>query len=347
MATPEHPRMSDVAQRAGVSLSTVSRALRGAAGVAPVVRQRVEAAAAELDYVVSRGASGLVTGRTGRIAVIVPFLRPWFFGVALAGVHERLRETGTDMVVYETGDTAALDRHVRGLPLRRNVDAVIAVSLDLDAQELGRFEELGLPVVFCSQQVPDLPSVYIDDEGAARTATRYLLNLGHRRIAYVQPHDETGFSWSSRLRLNGYRAAMAGAGLPPTVVTTAPGPAGGEAAIGELMAASEPPTAVFTESDDMAYGVLRALRRAGVAVPGAVSVVGFDDQDHAGLFDLTTVAQPVRRLGYEAARLATALVLGEDTEHGAGPSQLELPTRLVLRSSVAAPRAAVGLAPSG
>jgi DNA-binding LacI/PurR family transcriptional regulator len=185
MAAGEHPRMRDVAERAGVSLSTVSRALRGAPGVAPAVRERVERAAAELSYVVSRGASSLVTGRTGRIAVIVPFLQPWFFGVALAGVYDQLAAGGRDMLVYQVGDTAELDSYVHSLPLRRNVDAVIAVSLDLGEGDIKQLDVLRLPVVCCSQQVKGCRSVFVDNVQAAAEATRHLLNLGHRRIAYI------------------------------------------------------------------------------------------------------------------------------------------------------------------
>lgn len=105
--------MRDVAEHAGVSLSTVSRALRGASGVAPEIRERVLRAAAELSYVVSRNASGLVTGSTGRVAVLVPFLQPWFFGVALPGISTRLRAAGLDMLVYQVGDMRGLgfDNH--------------------------------------------------------------------------------------------------------------------------------------------------------------------------------------------------------------------------------------------
>jgi DNA-binding LacI/PurR family transcriptional regulator len=329
--------MADVAARSGVSLSTVSRALRGAPGVSSEAQARVVAAAAELAYVVSRGASALVTGRTGRIAVVVPFLRPWFFGVALSGIHAGLRAAGADLVVYEAGDAAELDRCVRDLPLRRNADALIAVSFAPDAYALSRLDGLGLPIVFCSQRVEGFPSVFVDDAAAEESATRNLLNLGHRHIAYVHPRDATGFAWASRLRLNGYRAAMAAAGLPERVVAPAcTGSSAGEAAAGELLASERMPTAVLAESDDIAFGVLRALRNAGVDVPGTVSVVGFDDQDAAELFDLTTVAQPVFRLGEAAAELAAELAAGRAPEQ----AHVELPTRLVIRRTAAAPRGA-------
>ncbi|NYI07606.1 LacI family DNA-binding transcriptional regulator [Allostreptomyces psammosilenae] len=339
MAASEHPRMSDVAARAGVSLSTVSRALRGASGVAPEVRARVERAAAEMGYVVSRGASSLVTGLTGRIAVIVPFLQPWFFGVAMAGIHSHLRSVGTDMVVYEVGDTRALTDYLRTLPLRRNVDAVIAVSLRPGQDDLDQLDAIGLPIVFCSHRVTGFPSVFIDEAGAAEGATRHLLNLGHTRIAYVQAQDDTGFPWHSRLRLEGYRRAVERIGAEPVVVTGRPGVEGGALAAAELLSRDDIPTAVLTESDDLALGVLRALRRSRLAVPEVMSVVGFDDQESAALFDLTTVAQPVHRLGAEAGRLASGVLDGSVS----GDTHVELPTGLVIRGTTAAPRRGPGL----
>ncbi|SKA34767.1 transcriptional regulator, LacI family [Marinactinospora thermotolerans DSM 45154] len=334
MPLPEHPRMSDVAARAGVSLSTVSRALRGASGVAPAVRAEVERAAAELGYVVSRGASSLVTGVTGRIAVLVPFLQPWFFGVALAGVSTRLRASGQDMLVYQVGDVDELDAYVRSLPLRSNVDAVIAVALDLGDTAVARLDEIGLPVVFCGRRVPGRACVFTDDTAAAAGATRHLLNLGHRRVAYVCSRDQTGFSWSSRDRLRGYEAAMAEAGAEAVVVTEPPGHQGGALAMARLLSMAEPPTAVFAESDDVAMGVLQVARRSGIDVPGDVSVMGFDDNDVAALLDLTTVAQPVTEMGERAAELAVRAV------RAAGPvrDHVHLDTRLVVRQSTAVPR---------
>ncbi|WP_285760294.1 LacI family DNA-binding transcriptional regulator [Nocardiopsis ansamitocini] len=324
--------MSDVARRAGVSASTVSRVLRGAPGVAPAVRARVERAAAELSYAVARDASSLVTGATGRVAAIVPFLHPWFFGVALSGLVRRLRTVGLDTLVYEAGTTGELAGFIGELPLRRNVDAVVALALSPDPESVRRLESLGLPVVFCSRTVPGRSSVCVDDRGAAADATRYLLNLGHVRIAYLQSRDDTGFSWSSQDRVSGYLDAMERAGTHPQVVTTGPGSGGGWRATAELLASDPVPTALFAESDDVAMGALGVLRRCRVPVPGAMSVIGFDNQDMAEVMDLTTVAQPVTELGEEAGRMVAALLAGEEAGR-----QVRLATRLVVRHSAAAP----------
>ncbi|WDZ89499.1 LacI family DNA-binding transcriptional regulator [Nocardiopsis sp. HUAS JQ3] len=330
--------MRDVAQRAGVSLSTVSRVLRGAPGVAPEVRRRVQRAADELAYVVSRNASGLVTGRTGRVAVVVPFLQPWFFGTVLAGVGDALREADLDMLVYQVGETRAREGWTRALPLRRNTDAVVTVSMDLSEEECHRLDDVGVPVVLVGQRMSDRAGVYIDDRAGAAGATRHLLNLGHTRVAYIASRSETWSSASSRHRLRGYEAAMAEAGLPPRSVAKSTGHAGGELAMGELLSDHDPPTAVLAEFDDLALGAYRTLRRSGVRVPESISLMGFDNHDTAAVMDLTTVDQAPYDTGLTAGRLTVGILNGT-----AERLQVEMPTQLILRQSTAAPRSTRGL----
>ncbi|WP_040684985.1 LacI family DNA-binding transcriptional regulator [Nocardiopsis halotolerans] len=338
---PSQPAsMRDVAHRAGVSLSTVSRVLRDAPGVAPEVRQRVQRAADELSYVVSRNASGLVTGRTGRVSVVVPFLRPWFFGAALSGISDALREADLDMLVYQVGETRSREGWARALPLRRNTDAVVTVSMDLSEEECRRLEDVGVPMVLMGQKVSGRASVYIDDRAGTAGATRHLLNLGHTRVAYIGSRSEAWYSTSSRHRLEGYEAAMAEAGLSPWPVVKAPGHTGGELAMGELLSDHEPPTAVLAEFDDIALGAHRTLRRAGVRVPDSISLMGFDNHDAAAVMDLTTVDQAPYDSGLTAGRLTVDILNG-----AARHTHVEMPTQLILRQSTAAPRTTRGLFP--
>ncbi|MFJ9556737.1 LacI family DNA-binding transcriptional regulator [Nocardiopsis sp. NPDC101807] len=331
--------MRDVAHRAGVSLSTVSRVLRGAPGVAPDVRRRVQRAADELSYVVSRNASGLVTGRTGRVAVVVPFLQPWFFGVVLSGISDALREADLDMLVYQVGETRSREGWTRALPLRRNSDAVVTVAMDLSEDECHRLDDVGVPVVLVGQCVPGRASVYIDDRAGAAGATRHLLNLGHTRIAYIGSRREEWSSTSSRHRLEGYGAAMATAGLVPWSVGKATGHAGGELAMGELLSDRDPPTAVLAEFDDIAMGAHRILRRSGVRVPGSLSLMGFDNHAAAAVLDLTTVDQAPYDTGLTAGRLTVGILDGKARTE----THVEMPTQIILRQSTAAPRGSRGL----
>jgi DNA-binding LacI/PurR family transcriptional regulator len=329
--------MADVAERAGVSVSTVSRTLRGLSTVSPEARLRVEEAARELSFVISRQASGLVTGKTGAVAVLVPTLRSWFIGSALSGLGAALRGTGLDLLVYSVDDLADRAAFFDRLPARRNADALLVVSFDLTDQESARLDGLGMPVVYVSQRADGRASVYVDDVAGARHGVRHLVNLGHRRIAYVHaargPH---GFSFSSHRRFLGYREALAEVGTEVdqqlVVAVTEYGRRGAEEAVGALLGLREPPTAVFAEIDQVAIEVMGVLRGAGLDVPGRMSVLGFDDHEMAEWMQLTTVAQPAEEIGRTAGELARALIDAPDADPA---RHVVLPTRLIPRASTA------------
>ncbi|MET7478456.1 LacI family DNA-binding transcriptional regulator [Streptomyces sp. NPDC005648] len=331
-----HPTMADVAERAGVSVSTVSRTLRGLANVSPEVRVRVERAARELDFAVSRQASGLVTGRTGVVAVLVPTLDSWFTGSALSGLAPSLRAAGMELSVYVIPDLAERAVFFEQLPARRNADALLVFSFDLTDEESARLDDLGMPVVHVSQHAEERPSVYVDDVAAARTGTRHLLNLGHRRIAFMQSPGATGFSFSSHERLLGYRQALTEAGIRPddrlVVSARAADRRAVAEALGRLLGLREPPTAVFAEEDELAVSLIWTLRRSRIEVPERMSVLGFDDQPVAELFDLTTVAQSPSDMGRAAGELVLRLL---DDPEADRRRHVALPTRLIPRGTTA------------
>ncbi|KOG38371.1 LacI family transcriptional regulator [Streptomyces decoyicus] len=335
--------MADVAHRAGVSVSTVSRTLRGLSTVSDTTRARVEAAARELSFAITRSASSLATGRTGRVAVLMPDLASWFLSSALSGMAPALREAGLDLLVYSVTDVHERADFFDRLPARRNADALLVVSFSLSPAERARLDDLSMPLVFVSQHAPGRPSVYVDDEDAALRGTRHLINLGHRRIAFLQTSDTTGFAWSSKNRLTGHLRALTEAGLEhdDSLVMSVPGwkGTGMAAAVGRLLSLQEPPTALFTETDDMAFRLLAALREANVPVPGRVSVMGFDDHVMAGVMGLTTLAQPAVEIGRAAVRLARSVI---DDSDGAQERHIVLPTELVPRGSTAPPPAGAG-----
>lgn len=341
--------MDDVAALAGVSTSTVSRALRDSALISPSTRERVRQAAAQLDFALSRAASALATGRLGRIGLLVSGpLSTWFNSSVLDAAYAELREAGQELVIYSTKDEADRADFFATLPAQRNVDALIVASFRLRPEELARLAELSVPVVYLNQQVESSASVFIDDAEAAALGTRHLINLGHRRIAYVTTRDPEGFTFSASLRRDGVEQAAAqhnqahpGDPVSASAVTvdaTGGGVEVGQLAVSLLLSGDTLPTAVVTESDEVAMSLIPALQRAGLRVPTDVSVLGFDDNVLAPLFDLTTIAQPVAELGRTAARTALTLSQG-------GPDALEephqrLPTRLVLRGSTVVPRPA-------
>lgn len=330
--------MADVAERAGVSTSTVSRTLRGLSTVSPEVRARVEQAARELNFAVSRQAASLVTGRTGNVAVMVPTLQSWFMGAALSSLAPLLRAAGLELNVYVIPDMAARTSFFEHLPARRNADALLVFCFDLTDKETESLDNLGMPVIYVSQHVEGRPSVYVDDVAAAVHGTRHLLNLGHRRIAFIQTSGASGFSFSSNERLLGYQQALTEAGIPldeDLVVSTRPGDKRTTAeALGLLLSLREPPTAVFAEQDEVAVVAIRTLRRTQIPVPERVSVLGFDDQPIADWFDLTTVAQSPSDIGREAGELALELINDSEEDH---VRHVVLPTYLIPRGTTAPP----------
>lgn len=334
---PGQAGILDVARRAGVSPSTVSRSLRGSAKVSEATRARVLRAAAELAYVPSPAASRLASGRTSAIGVIVPFATRWFFSEVVTGIEGPLREAGYDLLLYNVGDPAGRRRFFAELPLRRRVDAVVTVASAFAPAEQAALRGLRVPLAVVGGHVPGFPRVGIDDAAGATAAVRHLLLLGHRDVVMISgdPHDALGRATTSARRA-GFEAALAEAGVEPApdrVVAEPWGVAGGMRAMAQLLSRRELPTGVFAESDEMALGGLRTLRRAGLDVPGRVSLVGFDDHEMAPAGDLTTVAQPVRQQGELAARLLLQVLAGT----APAAADVVLPTRLVVRGSTGPP----------
>ena len=363
MLPPHRPSIVDVARRAGVSASTVSRSLRGTSHVAQETRDRVLRAANELQYVPSPAASRLASGRTHAVGVIVPFESRWFFSEVLSGAEGVLREAGYDLLLYNVGDLASRRGFFASMPLRRRVDAVLVVSSSLDEREAAALEALDVPMSLVGGRMAGRPSVGIDDEAGAATAVRHLIVLGHRDIAMISGESGDPLGRSNTLaRRAGFCAALREAGIPERddrVVSQPWGVTGGVRAMEQLLGRAQLPTAVFAECDEMALGALQTLRRARLDVPGRVSLIGFDDHEMAPVGDLTTISQPVRMQGRMAARMLLDDLEGRaegDGREGNGGgngrdgggqdrggqergAEIVLPTRLVVRGSTGPPPA--------
>jgi DNA-binding LacI/PurR family transcriptional regulator len=331
---PSNVTLAEVARRAGVGLATASRAMRDAPGVAPRTRQRVLAVAEELSFVASPDASSLARGTTGRVAVVVPHLDRWFFGTMVGGLEAVLRDAEVDVLLYHVGDLRDRTRFFDTLPARRKVDAVVVVAFPVGERERQRLDLMGVRIVAAGGQSADYPYVSMNDEQAGRQAMNHLINLGHRRIAMLaavdpyQPVVPMG-------RTNAYHASLDAAGItvdPALVRTIDWGGEQGATAMGTLLGVRDPPTAVYAHSDEVAFGALRTIRRAGLRVPEDVSVVGVDDHPHAALADLTTVRQPVELQGRLAGEMLLALLRGEQVDQA-----VDLPTELIVRASTAPP----------
>lgn len=330
--------IDEVARRAGVSTATVSRALRGVPGVAPGTSAAVRAVADELGYVPSWSASTLASGRTSTVAVLTPSVDRWYFARILGAVEDVLRREGYDALLVAL-DQQRADAGFAPAGLRGRADAVVVLSLPLPAAGLSGLQSVGLPLVFIGASVPDFASVRVDDVAVGRLATEHLLDHGHTAVAYVGggPVGDAPFHTAVDRRA-GWMAALRARGVEPQASYDVPGrftATGGAAAARRLLALPEPPTAVVAASDEMALGVLAAAREVGVAVPGDLSLVGVDGHEVARAFGLTSVEQPVERMGGLAAQMVLAELAGRSAHRG---EHVLLPVHLHSGTSTGRPR---------
>ena len=335
------PGINEVALLAGVSTATVSRALSGNGHVSAATRERVHAAALELGYVVSSNASSLATGRTKNVGVVIPFLNRWFFSSVVEGAEQSLLSHGYDLTLYNLGGSGDERRSVfEHFLLRKRVDAVVAISLELTASEVGSLLDLNKPIVGVGGPLPGLQTLSIDDVQVARVATEHLLALGHRAIAHIGGNDEVemDFHLPTNRRV-GYEAALreGGVAIDPSLFAEADFTLQGgyRAATHLLRDPATRPTAVFAASDEMAIGTILAARDLGLSVPGDLSVIGVDDHELAEFFGLSTVAQFPAEQGRKAVEILMDQ-LHPGREKGGGHTPLNY--ELVVRSSTARPR---------
>lgn len=330
--------IDDVARRAGVSTATVSRALSGRGHVSASAKARVQEAADALGYVVSAPASSLASGRARNIGVLVPFLERWFFSTVLSGTAAELMRHGYDITLYSLAEDRELRRDVFATHLRRRrVDGVIAVSIELDDDEIDRLSALEMPVIAIGGPDPRLSTLTVDDVAVARLATRHLLQLGHSAIAHIgaSPEYDLDFHVPAQRR-RGFEQALADAGVDARHALFEPADftieGGFRAARRLLERPGSRPTAIFAASDEMAIGALLAARELGVRVPAELSVVGVDGHELGGFFRLTTVDQfPLGQGERAAAAMLAAL------ECGRSPEPEALPFELTVRDTSASP----------
>ncbi len=342
------PGIEEVARATGVSTATVSRALRGLPNVSDTTREAVRRAADELGYVASSSASGLASGRTLALGVVVPSVSRWFYTQVMEGVDAELRAASYDMILFNLGGHRGdRERVFHRSILRKRTDALLALCLDFTVEEREQLASLGHPTIVVGGPVKGLRSVGIDERTTARRATEHLLSLGHTEIAHLGGEDEEGLnSQVPAGRLRGFTIAMRAAGLPVRPEWIVPGgfalPAA-RAAMNRLLDRPGPrPTAVFAGSDEMAFGAILAAGDHGLSVPGDLSVIGIDDHDFAESFGLTTMAQSPFEQGSVAARILLDELAGAEPR----PRSVRSPVSLVVRSSTAPPRGVYRAGPS-
>jgi DNA-binding LacI/PurR family transcriptional regulator len=310
--------IADVAARAGVGEATVSRVVNGSALVREVTRKRVQAAIEELDYRPSAMAQGLSRGRAMTFGVIAPFFIRPSAAERLRGAEAGFTAAGYDTVLYNISTPEQVREQFENVAGGR-ADGILVMSVPPPRRAMERLLGTGTPIVLVDVRYPGVSCVYTDDVEGGHLATRHLLELGHRRIAFVGDFSENPYGFtSSAHRCAGFRQTMRQSGLDVPADYVKEGEHSRDAAVhlaSELLALPEPPTAIFAASDTQALGVLEAAGRAGVDVPGRLSVIGFDDIEVARYVGLTTVHQP---LEYSGARGAKLLL---DLENGLSPKK--------------------------
>jgi LacI family transcriptional regulator len=337
------PGIVDVARKAGVSITTVSRTFNPVSDypVAQATRQRVLAAAAALQYSPSALARALVTRRSRIVGVLLGDIVDPYFAEIVRGIEDVARRDGYLVIVCNTSRDPGTERRYVSALRDYRADAIIFLGGDIFDEASRRALERDLAAVTRQGTVAvgvagdraGLPSFDIDHGGAAEEMTRYLVGLGHRRIAFIGGMPSVS---TARERLAGFRAGMAAAGLSADLVEDDDFTyAGGQAATARLIA--EQPTAIFAANDQMALGALAACRQAGLAVPGDMTVVGFGNTaaaEHA-VPALSTVSMPRHQLGVEAMQAVLDALAIESTQ----VRPRRLPFYLVIRDSSAPPAA--------
>lgn len=326
------PSIKDIARLAKVSHPTVSRALQNSPLVNAQTAAKIRKIAEDTGYRASAVARGLVTRRTRSIGLVVTTVDDPFAGEVVCAIEQAANDLGYAVYLANSNADPKRERRVVQALAERRVDGIVVTSSRVGAEYLPMLAELDVPMVLVNDQYPGafVHSVKIANPEGSRMAAEHLIALGHRRIAYVG--DRSGYQ-SDTERLDGYKQALAAAAIPfaPELVVQGDGrPEAAIEAVRTLLALSQPPTAICCYNDMTALGAVRALRAHGLRVPHDVSITGFDDLFFAAYLDpaLTTIRQPMRRMGQIAMENLFRLMSGEEAA-----AQIKVDAELIVRAS--------------
>ena len=319
--------IQDVAREAGVSISTVSRSFTRPDLVSAKTRERVLAIADKLNFSLSRSAAALKSGRSLRIAVLMSgHIRLWFTASVIEGLNEVLHTQGYDISVFQISSIEERKEFFEMLPVRRNADAVIVASFDIDNNEIAQLASVGVPIVGINSVEPEArgftAAVNIDDVQGSTLAARHLINLGHRRITYISTNREVSLSFSVQSRFDSFTACCRREGIEPQVIVCKVDDDG-------RYEISDVVNQLISQDDGIALPLMFQLERNGFSVPGDVSLIGYDDSFYTGDIGLTTIRQdPV-----EMARVAARMTLDLIDEKPIEQPYIVFPAQLKVRSS--------------
>ncbi len=340
--SPSKVTIVEVAEKAGVSLGTVSRVINNDIHVARKTRERVLAVTQELGYVANRQARSLAGGKTNTIGVIVRDLGTGYIGEIIRGIDSELNISGVDLVLYTTHRTVSKEANYVASLAQGMVDGLLLVLPRSPVDYIGTLMEHNFPFVLIDHQGTGTacPAVGATNWQGAYNATEYLIKLGHQRIGFITGSMDLGCAED---RLQGYRSALRTHHASQDAELVYEGDflqTDGYTGAAALLDLPNPPTAIFASNDVMAMGVMDEVRNRGLRVPGDISVIGFDNIPQSAVVSppLTTVQQPLEQMGRVATQMLLRILKNPEKESG----RIELPTELIVRNSTSAPKDRAG-----
>lgn len=326
----------DVAKHANVGVGTVSRVLNNSPSVSDETRQKVLDAIEELEYRPNPIARQLSTGRTLTIGVILPHLTMPSYVERLRGVQRALADTKYDLVLFSVENPHQRDTYFDDLSRTSRVDGILIISLPPTDRQAERFAKSHTPTVLVDAYHPDLCSIITDDIEGGKRVTEYLIQLGHRKIAFLGDYLETPFHPSMRYRYQGYRESLEKANIPFLDEYLVEGHNDRTTArqlARQLLSLADPPTAIFAGCDTQAIGVLDTARSMGIRIPEDLSLIGYDGIRDAEYLNLTTIEQHLFDSGIDGVQLLiNAMARNQDF-----PCRKYLPVELIIRGTTAPP----------
>jgi len=326
------PTIYDVAKLSGVSISTISRVLNATDKVNAETHKRVMKAIDQLGFVPRAEARARAMQSTARIGVLTPFFTAPSFVQRLRGVASTLSKANYELVIYPVDSMDHLQGYISSIPLMRNIDGLIIMSLSLGDQDAQRLSKNGMETVLIEYSHPELNSIVIDDQHGGQLVAEHLIKKGHKSFGFmgdIEPPEKFAIH-PVKSRLAGFKQTLqeAGLSLPKAYIRSSPytQKESRQAAL-ELLSLPKPPTAIFAASDIQALSLMKVARQLNINIPNNLAVVGFDDIDVAEHVDLTTIRQHLD----ESGRLAAEILLARISEHDRSLQHINLPLNLIER----------------
>jgi DNA-binding LacI/PurR family transcriptional regulator len=326
------PTIYDVAKLSGVSISTISRVLNAPDKVNSETHKRVMNAIDQLGFIPRAEARARALQNTDRIGVITPFFTAPSFVQRLRGVASALSKANYELVIYPVDSMDHLQGYIASIPLMRNIDGLIIMSLSLNDQDAHRLSNNNMETVLIEYSHPQLNSILIDDQRGGRLVAEHLIRKGHKSFGFlgdIEPPERFAIH-PVKSRLMGFKQRLeeAGLSLPDTYIFSCPYTQKETSqAAHKLLSLQKPPTAIFAASDMQALSVMKVARGLNIKIPNDLAIVGFDDIDVADHVDLTTVRQHLD----ESGRLAVEILLSRIGESNRPLQHINLPLQLVER----------------